>query len=137
MKIGTFAGRLGGDAELKYTPAGDAVAEFSLAVTVRHKDREPSTEWIQCSIWKERGERMARYLTKGSAVTVSGDVSTHAWLDRQTGEARSKLRCRVSEITLQGGGAEHEEAPASRPAAGSASAASAPHQEGFDDDIPF
>lgn len=135
MKYGTFAGRLGGDAELKYTPAGAAVAEFSLAVTVRHKGQEPTTEWIQCSLWADRGEAMAKYLTKGSAVTVVGDVSTHAWLDRQTGEARSKLRCRVVEITLQGGGSDHGEAPA--PAARPASAPQQPQQEGFDDDIPF
>lgn len=135
MKYGTFAGRLGGDAELKFTPAGAAVAEFSLAVTVRHKGQEPTTEWIQCSLWADRGEAMARYLTKGSALTVVGDVSTHAWVDRESGKARSQLRCRVFEITLQGGGKEHGDAPA--PAARPAASGSAPQQDGFDDDIPF
>jgi single-strand DNA-binding protein len=139
MKYGTFAGRLGGDAELKYTPSGAAVAEFSLACTVRRKGQEPGTEWVQCSLWADRGEALARLLTKGSAITVIGEVSTHAWLDRQTGEARSKLRCRVVEIELQGRGKEHAEAPAASPPAGRAPAASggAPEQGGFDDDIPF
>lgn len=138
MKTGTFAGRLGADAELKYTPAGAAVAEFSLAVTVRHKDREPTTEWISCSLWADRGEAMAQYLTKGSALTVTGDVSTHAWIDRQTHEARSRLHCRVFEITLQGGGREQGAAPAQAPArSGARPAAPASAQEGFSDDIPF
>jgi single-strand DNA-binding protein len=90
-------------------------------------------------LWAERGEALAQYLLKGSAVTVVGDVSTEAWLDRQTGAARSKLRCRVVEIELQGGGREHGPVPASSPSAGSAPAASGgvPQQEGFDDDIPF
>lgn len=135
MNHAIFAGRLGGDAVLKYTAAGKPVAEFSLAVEERRKG-EKVTTWVACSVWEERGERLAPFLTKGSAVTVAGPVSTHAWKDRESGEPRSKLHLTVREITLQGGGQEREQLA---PAAGAPPAGfrAAPDDGGFNDDIPF
>lgn len=146
MNHAIFAGRLGGDAVLKYTAAGTAVAEFSLAVEERRND-EKVTTWIACAVWAERGERLAPYLTKGSAVTVAGPVSTHAWKDRESGEARSKLHLTVREVTLQGGGQPREQTGVPPAASGWPTAGRQNNLEpravadqadgGFNDDIPF
>lgn len=61
--------RLGADAELKYSPSGDAVAELRLAYDVRVKS-ETRTQWITASLWGARAEKTAQYLTKGKQLYV-------------------------------------------------------------------
>jgi single-strand DNA-binding protein len=62
--------RLGADAELKYTPSGEAVAELRLAYDVRVKN-ETRTQWVTASLWGKRAESTAQYLTKGKQLMVT------------------------------------------------------------------
>lgn len=96
MKAITIAGRLTRDAELRTTNSGERVAGFSVAVDDR-SGREKSTLFFDCSLFGKRGEALAPHLTKGSSVTVSGD------LGRREHDGKTYLTVRVNDVTLQGG----------------------------------
>ena len=146
MNHATFAGRLGHDASLRSTPDGKPVLNFSLAVDTGWGDRR-ETLWIDCTLWGERGEKLAPHLSKGKQLTVAGDVGLRTW-DKRDGSAGAALTCNVQRLTLQGGGAggepassgagfdmkaaERNEAAKPRPVSTPAGA-----QPDFDDDIPF
>lgn len=91
----TIAGRIGRDAELRSTRNDDQVCNFSVAVETR-QGREKVTNWWRVSIWGKRGEVLNPYLTKGSAVTVSGAFELSEY------EGKPQLNVRASEVTLQG-----------------------------------
>lgn len=122
------AGNVGKDAELRRTPGGDAVLQFSVA---DNQGREKPTIWWRCSLWGKRAEALEQYLTKGQQVTVVGSVSEREWTDRD-GQKRTSMEVRVNEIALQGGRRDEQArpAPAMRPV---------PAQQAVDpdDEIPF
>lgn len=124
MKQVVIAGRLGANAELRTTQNGDQVLGFSVAVDDGWGENK-RTLWFRCSLWGKRGERLADHLRKGTAVTVSGDLSTQEY------EGRTSLTVRVGELTLQGGKSDSGEQVQR-----SQSRASSRHDE-LDDDLPF
>lgn len=95
MKNLTIAGRLTKDAETR-DAGSDRVTSFSVAVD-DWKCREKSTLFFDASMWGGRGEKLAQYLTKGSSVTVSGDLSTREH------NGKTYMTIRVADVTLQGG----------------------------------
>lgn len=129
MNTGNFAGHIGRDAETKSLPSGSSVTNFSLAVATGWGDKK-STLWVSCDIWGERGEKLCQYLTKGSAVSVSGDVDVRAY-SAKDGTAKAEMKCNVQRVTLQGKGGERDE---SAPATNGKNAA--PPAD-FDDPLPF
>ena len=82
-----LSGNLGSDPELKYTPSGTAVANFSLATTEQwtNKDGEKGekTEWHRIVAWRRLGEICGEYLHKGKQVYIEGKIQTRAWEDRE------------------------------------------------------
>ena len=126
MKQITIAGNIGRDAVVRSTNADDAVAGFSVAVEERN-GQDKRTLWVDCSLWGKRGEALAQYLTKGSRVTVAGDLSTREH------EGRTYLTVRVAEVTLQGGGERRDDAPRNRPRDDDGGA----RRTDLDDEIPF
>jgi single-strand DNA-binding protein len=133
MNTGTFAGRLGRDGEIRTTPTGKSVLNFSLAVDT-FAGEEKKTLWVACALWGERAEKVGGFLTKGKQVTVSGDVGIRQYTT-QAGEARAELTCNVQRLTLQGGAQADGGEPAAKPAAKPAPAQAAADE--FQDDIPF
>lgn len=133
MNIGTFAGRLGRDGEVRTTPSGKQVLNFSLAVDTFGGGDKKETLWVACAVWGERADKLAPFMAKGKQVTVSGDIGLRSYTT-QSGEARAEITCNVQRLTLQGG-PEKSERPAER--APDAAQRSAPAQDEFDDDIPF
>jgi single-strand DNA-binding protein len=132
MLSGFIAGNLGKDAELRTTQSG-AVCSFSVAVEQRLKG-EKKTVWIRCSMWGKRGETLVQYLRKGTRVAVTGELSLHEY------EGKTSLECRVSELTLLGGGKQDgEPKPATRPASSGGGFPDADYgNKPIDDDqIPF
>lgn len=98
MNFMAFAGRLGRDAELK--DAGQyQVCEFAVAVDVGFGDKK-HTVWVDCAYWGKPGVAVQPYLTKGKAVSVSGefDLETFTKRDKTPG---AKITCRVVQVTLQ------------------------------------
>ena len=79
-------GRLGRDPEVRYTPSGTAVANFSIATSEQwnNKDGEKQerTEWHKIVAWKRLGEICGEYLHKGSQVYIEGKIQTKSWEDR-------------------------------------------------------
>lgn len=125
----TIAGNLTRDAEIRYLPNGDAVASFAVADN-QGKDK-PAIFW-NCSLFGKRGESLAQYLTKGTSVTVSGNITEREY--EKDGQKRKAMDIRVADVALQGGGQRQEAAPAPAPRRQAAPAAA----QSFDDsDIPF
>jgi single-strand DNA-binding protein len=99
----TVVGNLTADPELRFTPAGAAVANFTVASTPRTYDRQ-SGEWkdgealfLRCSIWREAAENVAESLTRGSRVIVSGRLKQRSFETRE-GEKRTVVEVEVDEI---------------------------------------
>ena len=101
MNNWNFTGRLGQDAELRYSPDGKAIASFSVAVESGYGDKKTTT-WPRCAMFGKRGEAVAPYLKKGTQVAISGKLSERKWKDKE-GVERSTLEVRVNDLTLIGG----------------------------------
>ncbi len=84
-------GNLGRDPEMRYTPGGQAVTQFSVATNRNFRDQQgewqSETEWFRVVVWGDRGERAAEYLRKGHKVYVEGRIQTRQWED-QSGNKR-------------------------------------------------
>lgn len=94
----TIAGQLGRDAEVRYLPDGKPVVNFSVADS-QGKDKD--TIWWRCTMWGDRGPKLAEYLTKGQAVTVSGVVTEREY--QKDGVSHKAMDIRVNDVALQGG----------------------------------
>jgi single-strand DNA-binding protein len=99
----TVVGNLTADPELRFTPSGAAVANFTVASTPRIYDRQ-SGEWkdgealfMRCSIWREAAENVAESLTRGARVIVSGRLKQRSFETRE-GEKRTVVELEVDEI---------------------------------------
>jgi len=91
-----IAGNLTRDIEPKYLPSGDAVAEISVAINSKWKDKESGEtkekcDFVDCRIFGAQAENAAKYLDKGSPVLVEGRLRQDTWEDKETGKNRSKL----------------------------------------------
>lgn len=101
MSIVHISGRIGRDAEVRHV--GDSnVCNFSVAENVGFGDKK-FTQWWSCALWGTRGEKLAQWLSKGSAVTVCGEVSTREYTAKD-GTPKFELQCRVLDVALQGSG---------------------------------
>jgi single-strand DNA-binding protein len=80
-------GNLGRDPEMRYTPNGQAVTQFTVAVNRNFKgasgDWQEETEWFRVVAWGPLAERTAEYLRKGRKVYVEGRLQTRQWEDRE------------------------------------------------------
>ncbi len=100
----TIIGNLTNDPELRFTPSGSAVANFTIASTPRTFDRQ-SNEWkdgetlfLRASVWREMAENVAESLTKGMRVIVEGRLKSRSYDDKKTGEKRTVIELEVDEI---------------------------------------
>jgi single-strand DNA-binding protein len=99
----TVIGNLTSDPELRWTPSGAAVANFTIASTPRTLDRE-SQEWkdgealfLRCSVWRQAAENVAESLTRGSRVMAQGRLKQRSF-ETKEGEKRSVIELEVDEI---------------------------------------
>lgn len=99
----TVVGNLTGDPELKFTPSGDAVANFTVASTPRIYDRATG-EWrdgdatfFRCAAWRGLGENIAASLTKGTRVVVMGVLVVRPF-ERADGSKGTSVEIKVDEI---------------------------------------
>jgi single-strand DNA-binding protein len=81
MNTHFFNGRLGSDAELKYTPNGTACAELSVAVS-RKNGETYVTNWFKVALWGKTAEIWSPFCKKGSEVVVSGEAEEREWTGR-------------------------------------------------------
>jgi single-strand DNA-binding protein len=99
----TVIGNLTNDPELRFTPSGSAVANFTIASTPRTFDRQ-SNDWkdgetlfLRASVWREAAENVAETLTKGTRVVAQGRLKSRSY-DTKEGEKRTVMELEVDEI---------------------------------------
>jgi single-strand DNA-binding protein len=99
----TIVGNLTGDPELRFTPSGAAVANFTVASTPRQFDRQ-SNEWkdqetlfMRCSVWRQAAENVAESLQRGMRVIVTGRLKSRSYETRE-GDKRTVVELEVDEI---------------------------------------
>jgi single-strand DNA-binding protein len=141
----TLVGNITDDPELRFTPSGAAVANFTVAVNRRYKNQAGDWEdkldgFFRCNCWREMAENVAESFRKGTRVVVVGRLQQRSW-DDQEGNRRSAFEVQVDEVgpslrwatasvqkSQRSGGATSGDwaAPAPAPVGG----ASAPSDEG-------
>jgi single-strand DNA-binding protein len=99
-------GNLGKDPELRHTPQGQAVANFSVATSESWTDKggqkQEKTEWHRIVVWGKLGELCAKYLGKGRQVYVEGKLQTRAW-DDNNGQKRYTTEIVANTVQFLGG----------------------------------
>lgn len=100
-------GNLTRDPEVRTTPNGQSVANFSIAVNRTWKgadgNQQESVSYIDCVAWARTGEVIAQYMQKGRPILVSGRLDQRSW--EQDGQKRSKVEVVVEDFNFVGGGA--------------------------------
>jgi single-strand DNA-binding protein len=132
-------GRLGSDPEVRYTPSGVAVANFSIATSEEWKDKDSGerrerTEWHRIVAWRRLGEICGEYLSKGKQIYVEGRLQTRDWEDRD-GNKRYTTEIIASDVQFLGTRDSSE--PARPRGSSSTDIQGMPPQGPGDDDIPF
>jgi single-strand DNA-binding protein len=135
-----IVGYLGRDPEIRYTPQGTAVCNFTVATTEKKKDRageaQDVTTWFRISAWGRQAEVANQYLSKGRQVYVEGRLRLEEYTDRD-GNRRQSLE--VSATDLHFLGSRGDTAAATTQAAGSTFTPhdGEPPEHSTDEDIPF
>jgi single-strand DNA-binding protein len=140
-------GNLGRDPEMRYTPNGQAVTQFTVAVNRNYKNQagewQEETEWFRVVVWGQQAERAAEYLRKGNKVYVEGRLQTRQWED-QSGQKRYTTELVANQVTnLERRTRDESEdataTPAARPSRPSAPADGGGEKfdDGNFDDLPF
>ena len=99
----TITGNLTGDPELRFTPSGAGVANFTIASTPRKFDKQ-SSEWrdgetlfMRCSVWRDAAENVAESLARGMRVIATGRLTSRSY-ETKEGEKRTVTELEVDEI---------------------------------------
>ena len=125
-------GHLGKAPELRFTPSGQAVANFSIATSERWtgKDGQPGekTEWHRIVVFGKTAENCSQFLTKGSAVFLEGKIQTREWENKEGQKQRTTEIVAHSVQFLGGGKGKKQEA---------AGVDDAKEILGAEEDIPF
>lgn len=99
----TIIGYLGGDPEMRYTPAGKQFTSFSVACsrnyTSAEGERREETEWFRVTAWARLAEICSQYLSKGRQVYVEGRLSTRTW-EGPDGQKRFGLDVSANEVQM-------------------------------------
>lgn len=146
----TLIGNLGRDPELRYTPQGSAVCDFSIAVNDRKRDKsgewQDVTTWFKITLWGKQAENASKYLTKGKQVYIEGRLQVEEWTDRD-GNNRFTLAVQGSDMQFLSDGGRGDSNDHSSGGGSSFSAAASGNDDfsgpapssggGSDDDIPF
>lgn len=145
-----IVGNLGRDTELRYTPQGNAVCNFSMATNEKRRDKsgelQDITTWFRVTLWGRQAENASKYLQKGSPVYIEGRLRIDEWTDRD-GNPRQTLDVNATDMQFIGGGrtddyssSSDDDNYASESAAasgGSGGSSSSGQRDAEDDDIPF
>ncbi len=147
-----LVGRLGRDPETRFTSAGQAVCNFSVATDETYKDRngerQKRTEWHKIVVWGRQAEIAQQYLKKGSLVYLEGRIQSRQWDDKE-GQKRTSFEIVANNFRMLGSRADAAAAGSSAAAGASAASqdaeppahsddvAPSPGSEISDEDIPF
>ncbi|EQB7287989.1 single-stranded DNA-binding protein [Morganella morganii] len=133
INVITGSGNLGKDCEQRWTPAGKAVASFSLPVRQGYGEHE-KTSWVICKMFGAKAEKLPEHLKKGMKVTVTGEFVMEEWTDRE-GNKRSTPVIIVNQLDFGGNQAVSQNLPQQQRTQQPPVQNEPPMD--FDDDIPF
>jgi len=129
-------GNLGRDPEVRSTPSGQTVANFTLATSRRWRDRDGNrqekTEWHNIVVWGKQAEIAGQYLTKGKQVYIEGRLETRSWEDKTHGDKRYRTEVICDNFQMLGSRGDSGDGPDQR-----GGGAPADGGDFGDDDIPF
>jgi single-strand DNA-binding protein len=140
-----IVGNLGRDPELRYTPQGTAVCNFTMATSEKRRDKsgefQDVTTWFRVTLWDKKAEVAAKYLQKGKPVYIEGRLKIDEWTDRD-GNNRYTIDVTATDMQFIGSASDRDSYTSDSsdidaepaPASSSAAAGAAPAN---DDDIPF
>lgn len=138
----SILGNLGRDPELRYTPQGTPVCDFSVATSEKRKDSsgEPQeiTTWFKVTFWGRQAELASQYLAKGRQVFVEGRLSQREWTDRE-GAKRHSLEVHGTDMHFIGSRSDEQTRPVVANAAAATADTSGPtdSQSAGEEDVPF
>lgn len=140
-----LVGNVGRDPEIRYTPSGMAVANFSVATSEKWKDKnsgemQERTEWHRIVAWGRLGEICGEYLSKGRQVYIEGRLQTRSW--EKDGVTRYTTEIVANEMKMLG---RRDEGGGTRSSGGGGGGGMPEYDgpplpedgSGYDDDIPF
>lgn len=136
-----LVGRLGRDPEVRYTPDGRAIANFSIATSDEWKDKNTGekkerTEWHRIVVFGKMGEICGQYLNKGRQVYIEGRLQTRSW--EKDGVTRYTTEIVANDVQFLG---DRNQQASDRPMGGGGGGGSdypgPPYPDTTDDDIPF
>jgi len=142
----TIMGRLTRDPELRYTQSGTPVASFTLAVDrdfASKENGERPTDFIDVVAWRQTGEFVSKFFTKGSMAVVSGRLQIREWQDKEGNKRRSaevvadNVYFGESKRTNGGADSGYHDASPSRPSEGDFKGSAFSELNDGDGDLPF
>lgn len=149
-----ITGNLVRDPELRTTPDGQSVCNFTVATSTGRRSKNnlqqngqrSDVEFVRVTAWRQLGENCARFLAKGRHVSVTGNLTTSSYQNKQ-GENQKSLDCEATDVDFgPRTAAEMENAPAAQPAPAAKPAPAAQpaapvpnagYVEDEEDDLPF
>lgn len=147
-----IVGRLGQNPEVRVTPAGASVANFSVATNESWLDKsgqkQERTEWHRVVVWGKQAERCQQYLSKGKQVYIEGKLQTRQWQD-QAGQTKYSTEVVAQTVQFLGasassgasaqdfGGSYDSAPPPSSGGPGPSAVGGMPEPSFSEDDIPF
>ena len=135
-------GRLGGDPEIRYTPSGAAVANFTMATSENWKDKDgqkqEKTEWHKIVVFAKLAEICGEYLHKGKQIYIEGRIQTRSWEDRD-GNKRYTTEIVANQMQMLGNKGDSPQSASSGGSGGSGGRPSSAEEPPVPDmeDIPF
>jgi single-strand DNA-binding protein len=107
-----IVGNLGRDPELRYTPQGSAVCNFSVATNEKKRDKagelQDVTTWFRITLWNKQAENASKYLTKGSPIYIEGRLRIEEWTDKD-GNNRFTLDVNATDMQFISAGSRGDE----------------------------
>ncbi len=101
-------GNVGKDPEMRATPGGMTIAQFTLATADRAKDAQGNwadkTEWHNLVAFNRTAEIVRDYVKKGTQLYIEGKIQTRSWDDKESGQKKYRTEILVNDLTLLGGG---------------------------------
>jgi single-strand DNA-binding protein len=135
-----LVGNLGRDPEMRYTPSGAPVANFTLATndvwTDKAGQKQERTEWHRIVVWGKTAEIAGQYLSKGKQVYVEGSLQTREWNDRD-GNKRQTTEIRAQRVIMLGRGEGRAAAAGESARPSEPEVDTGPEPQMNEDDIPF
>lgn len=135
MNVFNAIGRVGNDAEVRFTADGTAVASWSLAVSSGYGEKA-KTNWVNCSLFGKRAEAVSKFIKKGGQVGVTGELSLREY-ETKDGKKGSSLDLNVANVTLVGGEKDAQPKPAKEEGKANGFQPQGADFDDFESDVPF